>query len=64
MPSRSPSTGLRQRYREALRTRIASTVDDPSQIDDEIRDLFAALARMRKSASVCKLSAQMLLKGV
>ena len=35
---------LRQRYREALRTRIAATVDDLSQIDDEIRDLFAALA--------------------
>jgi RNA polymerase sigma factor (sigma-70 family) len=35
---------LRQRYREALRARIAATVDDPSQIDDEIRDLFAALA--------------------
>jgi RNA polymerase sigma factor (sigma-70 family) len=35
---------LRQRYRETLRTRIAATVDDLSQIDDEIRDLFAALA--------------------
>jgi RNA polymerase sigma factor (sigma-70 family) len=35
---------LRQRYREALRARIAATVDDPSQIDEEICDLFAALA--------------------
>jgi DNA-directed RNA polymerase specialized sigma24 family protein len=35
---------LRQRYREALRARIAATVDDTAQIDDEIRDLFAALA--------------------
>jgi RNA polymerase sigma-70 factor (ECF subfamily) len=35
---------LRQRYRAALRARIAATVDDPSQIDDEIRDLFSALA--------------------
>jgi DNA-directed RNA polymerase specialized sigma24 family protein len=35
---------LRQRYREVLRARIAATVDDPSQIDDEIRDLFAALS--------------------
>jgi DNA-directed RNA polymerase specialized sigma24 family protein len=35
---------LRQRYREALRARIGATVGDPSQIDEEIRDLFAALA--------------------
>ncbi len=36
---------LRKRYREALRDRIAQTVAGPSEIDDEIRDLFAALAR-------------------
>ena len=35
---------LRQRYRDALRARGAATVDDPSQVDDAIRDLFAALA--------------------
>jgi RNA polymerase sigma factor (sigma-70 family) len=35
---------LRQRYRDALRARIAATVEGPAQIDDEIRDLFAALA--------------------
>jgi DNA-directed RNA polymerase specialized sigma24 family protein len=35
---------LRQRYRAALRARIGATVGDPSQIDDEIRELFAALA--------------------
>jgi len=35
---------LRLRYREALRARIAATVDDPAQIDDEIRDLFTALS--------------------
>ncbi len=35
---------LRQRYREALRARIGATVSDPSQIDEEIRELFAALA--------------------
>jgi RNA polymerase sigma factor (sigma-70 family) len=34
---------LRRRYRAALRARIAATVDDPARIDDEIRDLFAAL---------------------
>src|SRR5262245_12139026 len=34
---------LRQRYREILRERICSTVDDPAHADDEIRSLFAAL---------------------
>lgn len=34
---------LRRRYRDALRTRIAATVDTPEQVNDEIRDLFAAL---------------------
>ena len=35
---------LRRRYRALLRAEIARTVDDPSRVDDEIRDLFAALA--------------------
>ena len=35
---------LRERYREVLRARITATVDDPSQIDDEIRELFAAFS--------------------
>jgi RNA polymerase sigma-70 factor (ECF subfamily) len=34
---------LRSRYRAALRTRIAATVADPADIEEEIRDLFAAL---------------------
>jgi RNA polymerase sigma-70 factor (ECF subfamily) len=36
---------LRQRYGALLRAEVAATLDDPSQdaIDDEIRDLFAAL---------------------
>jgi RNA polymerase sigma factor (sigma-70 family) len=34
---------LRSRYRELLRDEIAQTVADPSEIDDEIRELFAAL---------------------
>jgi RNA polymerase sigma-70 factor (ECF subfamily) len=34
---------LRRRYREILRAEIAQTVADASQVDDEIRDLFAAL---------------------
>jgi RNA polymerase sigma-70 factor (ECF subfamily) len=34
---------LRGRYRAALRARIAATVTDPGEIDEEIRDLFSAL---------------------
>jgi RNA polymerase sigma-70 factor (ECF subfamily) len=38
---------LRMRYRALLREAIAATLDEPDEaaIDDEIRDLFAALAR-------------------
>jgi RNA polymerase sigma-70 factor (ECF subfamily) len=35
---------LRQRYRELLRAEIASTVARPEEVDDEIRNLFAALS--------------------
>jgi RNA polymerase sigma-70 factor (ECF subfamily) len=35
---------LRQRYRDLLREEIGRTVDDPQDIDEEIRALFAALA--------------------
>jgi len=35
---------LRQRYRELLREEIAHTVEGPEQIDEEVRELFAALA--------------------
>ena len=41
---RKAAQRLRQRYRSVLRERIADTVDEPARIDDEIRDLFAALA--------------------
>ena len=34
---------LRRRYRELLRTEIAETVSDPSDVDDEMRYLMAAL---------------------
>lgn len=34
---------LRRRYGALLRQEIAGTVDDPAEIDDEIRALFAAL---------------------
>jgi RNA polymerase sigma factor (sigma-70 family) len=35
---------LRDRYRQAVRAEIAQTVSTPEQVDEEIRDLFAALA--------------------
>jgi RNA polymerase sigma-70 factor (ECF subfamily) len=34
---------LRRRYGERLREEIAATIDDPSEVDDEIRALFTAL---------------------
>jgi len=34
---------LRRRYGELLRQEIAATLADPDEVDDEIRDLFAAL---------------------
>ncbi|MFC1603642.1 hypothetical protein ACFL5F_01320 [Planctomycetota bacterium] len=35
---------LRQRYHELVREEIAQTVTTDEQIDEEIKDLFAALA--------------------
>jgi RNA polymerase sigma factor (sigma-70 family) len=34
---------LRKRYRELLRAEVGQTLADPAEIDDEIRELFAAL---------------------
>jgi RNA polymerase sigma-70 factor (ECF subfamily) len=34
---------LRRRFGRLLRQEIAATVDDPAEVDDEIRDLFVAL---------------------
>ena len=34
---------LRQRYREALRTEVASTVSDPSEVDQELHYLYRIL---------------------
>jgi RNA polymerase sigma-70 factor (ECF subfamily) len=34
---------LRKRYKALLREQIAATVDDPAEVDDEIRTLFDAL---------------------
>jgi DNA-directed RNA polymerase specialized sigma24 family protein len=36
---------MRRRYRRLLREEVAQTVADPGDIDDEIRDLFAAFSR-------------------
>jgi RNA polymerase sigma factor (sigma-70 family) len=36
---------LRRRYGGRLREEIAATVDQPAEVDDEIRDLFAALGQ-------------------
>jgi RNA polymerase sigma factor (sigma-70 family) len=35
---------LRQRYREVLRAEIAHTVAGPGEVEDEVRNLFAALS--------------------
>ena len=37
---------LRRRYREALRERVADTVDSPEEVDDEIRYLMAAVGNV------------------
>ena len=34
---------LRRRYRELLKEEIAQTVADPAEIDEELRELFAAV---------------------
>jgi DNA-directed RNA polymerase specialized sigma24 family protein len=36
---------LRQRYREALRTEVASTVSDPSEVDQELHYLYRILMK-------------------
>jgi hypothetical protein len=35
---------LRKRYREVLREEIEQTLADPEEVDQEIRDLFAAIS--------------------
>jgi RNA polymerase sigma-70 factor (ECF subfamily) len=42
--ARAAAQRLRHRYREILREEVARTIDDPSEIDAEIRALFSALA--------------------
>jgi RNA polymerase sigma-70 factor (ECF subfamily) len=40
---RKAAQRLRQRYRDFVRERIAATVADPNDVDDEIRELFSIL---------------------
>jgi len=35
---------LRARYRQLVREEVARTVSSPEQVDEEIQELFAALA--------------------
>ena len=35
---------VRQRYGELLRQQIANTMDGPVEVEEEVRELFAALA--------------------
>jgi RNA polymerase sigma-70 factor (ECF subfamily) len=35
---------MRQRYRNLLRAEVSQTVEDPADVDDEIRYLCASLA--------------------
>ncbi len=37
-------TYLRQRYGELLRQQIANTMDGPGEVEEEIRELFSAVA--------------------
>jgi DNA-directed RNA polymerase specialized sigma24 family protein len=41
--ARAAAHRLRRRYRELLRAEVARTIDDPAEVEDEIRALFAAL---------------------
>ena len=36
---------MRQRYRELVRNEVANTVADPTEVDAELRHLFAVLAQ-------------------
>jgi RNA polymerase sigma-70 factor (ECF subfamily) len=41
--ARAAAHRLRRRYRDLLREEVARTLDDPADVEGEIRDLFAAL---------------------
>ena len=44
--ARAAAHRLRRRYRELLREEVARTVDDPAEVDEEIRSLFALARRL------------------
>jgi RNA polymerase sigma-70 factor (ECF subfamily) len=48
---KTASHRLRRRYQELLRAEVAQTVASPEEVDDELRDLFAAVRREKKSRS-------------
>lgn len=41
--ARAAASRLRRRYRELLREEVTQTLGDPSEVDQEIRDLFSTL---------------------
>jgi RNA polymerase sigma factor (sigma-70 family) len=41
---------LRRRYQELLRAEVAQTVASPAEVEDELRDLFAAVCREKSRA--------------
>src|SRR5262249_37496369 len=41
---------LRRRYQELLRAEVAQTVASPEEVEDELRDLFAAVRREKSRA--------------
>ncbi len=43
---------LRRQYRDCLREEIARTLEDATRIDEEIRDLFTALAPEKKATAL------------
>ena len=47
---------MRQRYRQLLRAEVAETVEDPGEVDDELRYLCAALAAGTGEPEKCDLN--------
>jgi RNA polymerase sigma-70 factor (ECF subfamily) len=45
---------LRRRYQELLRAEVAQTLTSPAEVEDELRDMFAAV-QSRKSSAGCNL---------
>ena len=41
--ARAAAHRLRRRYRAIIREEVARTLDDPAEVDEEIRSLFGSL---------------------